>query len=242
MTWTIHDKGLSTNIDWRGLDSSRRGLNPDQRAQMYRLRKWNRRSKVSGSSDRNLVFALSEIAKVCYKLGLPRNVLETASFIYRRAIKERIIMGRSIQGVVTASVYMACRNCNVIGTLEEVWEAGNIAKKESGRSYRFLVRKLGARVPSADPSNYVSKFMGKLALSGSAEIIAMKILDQAIKLRLTIGRDPAGIAAAVIYIATRLTDEQRTQGEIAKQAHVTEVTIRNRYKEMIRKINFETKL
>jgi transcription initiation factor TFIIB len=70
----------------------------------------------------------------------------------------------------------------------------------------------------------------------------MKILDQAIKLRLTIGRDPAGIAAAVIYIATRLTDEQRTQGEIVKQAHVTEVTIRNRYKEMIRKINFETKL
>lgn len=126
--------------------------------------------------------------------------------------------------------------------MEEVGEAGNISKKESGRSYRFLVRKLGARVPSADPSNYVPKFMGQLALSGSAEIIALKILDQAVKLRLTNGRGPVGVAAAVKYIATRLTDEQRTQGEIAKQAYVTEVTIRNRYKEMIRKINFETKL
>jgi len=242
MTWTIHDKGLSTNIDWRDLDSSRRRLNPDQRAQMYRLRKWNRRSKVSGSSDRSLVFALSEMAKVSYKLGLPRNVLETASFIYRQAVKKRMIRGRSIQGVITASVYMACRNCNVIRTLEEVGDASNISKKESGRSYRFLVRKLGARIKSADPRNYVSKFIGQLALSGNAEIIALKILDQAVKLRLTNGRSPAGVAAAVTYIATCITDEQRTQGEVAKEAHVTEVTIRNRYKELIQRFDFEIKL
>jgi transcription initiation factor TFIIB len=126
--------------------------------------------------------------------------------------------------------------------LEEVGIAGNISKKESGRYYRVLIRRLDPRVPSVDPVNFVSRFMSRLALSGNAEIIALKILDQAIKLRLTIGRDPVGIAAAVTYIATRLTDEQRTQGEIAKQAHVTEVTIRNIYKEMIRKINFETKL
>lgn len=137
---------------------------------------------------------------------------------------------------------MACRNCNVIRTLEEVGNASNISKKESGRSYRFLVRKLGARVLSADPSNYVSKFVGQLALSGSAEIIALEILDQAVKLRLTNGRSPAGVAAAVTYIATCITDEQRTQSQVAKEAHVTEVTIRNRYKELIKRFNFEIKL
>jgi transcription initiation factor TFIIB len=242
MTWTIHDKGLSTNIDWRDLDYYRRRLNPEQRAQMYRLRKWNRRSKASEATDRNLMFALSEITKIVYKLRLPRNVLETASLIYRRAVKERLIRGRSIQGVVTASVYMACRNCNVIRTLEEVGIAGNISKKESGRQYRFLVKELGTRIPAVDPSKYVSRFMNQFALSGNTEIIAMKILELSIKLRLTSGRGPAGIAAAVTYIATRLTDEQRTQSDIAKQAHVTEVTIRNRYKDLIKNINFEIKL
>jgi len=242
MTWTIHDKGLSTTIDWSGLDSYRRRLSPDQRAQMYRLRKWNRRSKVSRASDRNLAFALSEITKVAYKLGLPRNVLETASVIYRRVVRKRLIRGRSIQGVAAASIYIACRQCNVIRTLEEVGKAAHISKKESGRNYRFLIRKLDTKVPSVDSSNYVSKFMSQLALSGNVEIIAMKILDQAIKLRLTNGRGPAGIAAAVTYIACLLTGEQRTQGEIAKEARVTEVTIRNRYKELIQKFNFEVKL
>jgi transcription initiation factor TFIIB len=242
INWTIHDKGLSTNIDWRDQDSSGRRLNSDQRTRMHRLRKWNRRSKVSGASDRSLAFALSEITKVAYKLGLPKNVLETASNIYRRAVREHLIRGRSIQGVVTASVYMACRNCNIIRTLEEVGKAENMSKKKSGKHYRFLIKKLDTKVHSVDPRNYISKLMNQFALSGKAEIIASKTLDQATKLRLTSGRSPAGIAAAVTYIATRLTDEKRTQSEIAKEAHITEVTIRNRYKELTRKINFEIKL
>jgi transcription initiation factor TFIIB len=59
------------------------------------------------------------------------------------------------------------------------------------------------------------------------------------ELRLTSGRGPAGIAAAATYIASLLTDERRTQGEIAKGAHVTEVTIRNRYKELTQRLNIE---
>ena len=237
LTWTIHDKGLSTIIDWHGRDVYGRKLKPMQRAQVYRLRKWHRRSKVSGATERNLAFALSELTKVAYKLNLPKNVLETASVLYRRVVRRRLIRGRSIQGVAAASIYMACRQCNIIRTLEEVSRAAHITKKEGGRNYRFLLRKMQTKVPPVDPKNYVSKFINHLALSGDTESIAMKILDLAIELRLTSGRGPAGIAAAATYIASLLTDERRTQGEIARRARVTEVTIRNRYKELTQKLN-----
>jgi transcription initiation factor TFIIB len=134
---------------------------------------------------------------------------------------------------------MACRQCNVIRTLEEVAGAAHISKKEGGRNYRFLLRKLNTRVPPVDPQSYISKFVNQLTLSGETESIAMKILDQAVYLRLTSGRGPAGIAAAATYIASLLMDERRTQGEIAKGAHVTEVTIRNRYKELTQRLNIE---
>jgi len=93
------------------------------------------------------------------------------------------------------------------------------------------------KVPLVDPKNYVSKFVNHLALSGDTENIALKILDQAIELRLTSGRGPGGMAAAATYIASLLTDERRTQGEIARAAHVTEVTIRNRYKELAQRLD-----
>jgi len=239
LTWTIHDKGLSTTIDWHDRDVYGRKLAPDQKARVYRLRKWHRRSKVSGAMERNLAYALSELTKISYKLNLPRNVLETASVIYRRVVRERLIRGRSIQGVAAATIYMACRQCGVVRSLEEVAEAAHITKKEGGRNYRFLLRRLETRIPQVDHQNYISKFVSQLTLSGETENIAKMILDQAMDMKLTSGRGPAGIAAAATYIASTITDERRTQGAIAKGAHVTEVTIRNRYKELTKKLSIE---
>lgn len=242
LTWLIHDQGLSTRIGWHDRDAYGRRLKPVQKARVYRLRKWQRRSKVSGSTERNLAYALSELTKIAYKLNLPRNVLETASVIYRRVVKQRLIRGRSILGVTTASIYMACRHCNIIRTLDETAEAANISKKECARNYRFLLKRLEVDVPPVDSHKYISKIVNQLTLTGETESIATNILDQAIDLRLTSGRGPSGMTAACTYIASVITDDRRTQGEIAKAANVTEVTIRNRYKELTRELDINVKL
>lgn len=142
LTYTIHDKGLSTMIDWHDRDIYGKGLSPGQKAQVYRLRKWQRRIRVSDATERNLAFALSEITKIANNLNLPKNILETASLIYRKAVKERLIRGRSIQGVTSAAIYLACRQCGLPRTLEEIAQASNVNKKEVGRSYRFLIKEL----------------------------------------------------------------------------------------------------
>ena len=79
-------------------------------------------------------------------------------------------------------------------------------------------------------------------MEGKAEEIAHKIISMARKLKLTSGRGPTGIAAAASYIASVLTGERKTQREIAEIAQVTEVTIRNRYKELVEKLLFEITL
>ena len=235
---SIHDHGLSTVIDWRDRDYYGRNLTPDGGVNAYRLRKWDRRSKISDSGERNLAFALSELTKWTYKLNLPRNVLDTAALNYRQAINKHLIRGRSIRGIAAASIYMACRQCNVIRTLDEVTKEAHISKKEMGRNYRFLLRVLRTKVPAADPQRYVSRFVNQLQLSGETEMIALKIIEQATEMKITIGRGPAGMAAAATYLASFLMDDRRTQGEIAKGANVTEVTIRNRYKELSKRLLF----
>ena len=242
VTWTIHDKGLSTTIGWQDRDASGRKLSPEERARLYRLRKWHRRSKVSDSTQRNLAHALSEMSKISYKLNLPRNVIETSSMIYRRAIQKQLIRGRTIQSVAVASIYMACRQCGIIRTLEDVAVAANITKKEAARNYRFLLRELKPSLTQVAPQRYISKIVNKLELTGETERLALKILSEASDMKLTSGRGPSGIAAACIYISSQLTDERRTQGEIAREAQVTEVTIRNRYKELAQRLDFDVML
>ncbi len=184
-----------------------------------------------------MAFALSEITKISNNLNLPKNILETASVIYRKAVKERLIRGRSIQGVTSAALYLACRQCGLPRTLTNA-QASNVNKKEVGRSYRFLIKELTIRFHRLD-SQYITKFSNQLTMQGKVEEIAHKILASAKELKLTSGRGPTGIAAAASYIASVLTGERKTQREIAEIAQVTEVTIRNRYKELVERLMFE---
>ena len=242
MTFTIHDKGLSTMIDWRDRDSHGKDLTPKRRAQIYRLRKWQRRIRVSDATERNLAFALSEIDRMSSHLGLPRNVREAAAVIYRRAVEERLIRGRSIEGVAAAALYAACRECKVPRTLDEIADVSRVTKKEIGRSYRFIARELLIHLRPTSPTDYIPRFGSELGLSGEVQSKAIELLKEATKKGLTSGRGPTGVAAAAIYIASVLYGERRTQRDVADVARVTEVTVRNRYKELCEKLGLDVEL
>jgi len=242
MTLTIHDKGLSTMIDWRDRDSHGKDLTPKRRAQIYRLRKWQRRIRVSDATERNLAFALSEIDRMSSHLTLPRNVREAAALIYRKAVEERLIRGRSIEGVAAAALYAACRESKVPRTLDEIAEVSRVSKKEIGRSYRFIARELLIHLRPTSPVDYISRFGSDLNLSGQVQSKAIELLKEATKKGLTSGRGPTGVAAAAIYIASVLMGERRTQRDVADVARVTEVTVRNRYKELCDKLGLDVEL
>lgn len=242
LTFTIHDKGLSTMIDWRNRDSYGKDLAPKRRAQIYRLRKWQRRIRVSDATERNLAYALSELDRMASSLGLPRNVREIAAMLYRRAVEQRLIRGRSIEGVAAAALYAACRQSRIPRTLDEVAEVSRVGKKEIGRSYRFIARELHLSIPPTSPIDYVPRFISELKLLGEVQAEAIQILKQAANKGLTSGRGPTGVAAAAIYVASVLANSRRTQREVAAVARVTEVTVRNRYKELVEKLDLEVPL
>ena len=239
MTLTIHDQGLSTSIGWKDTDYAGRKLSPETRNKLYRLRKWNRRSKITDSFNRNLSQALGIMTKLSNKMNLPRNVLETGSMIYRKALKKNLIRGHTIKGVLVASLYTACRQCGVVRSLTDVAEAADISRKTAARNYRFLRRKLDLTVPRVQRTGYIHRLVSQLRLYGHTEMLALKILEEVSKKNLTNGRSPAGIAASCIYISSRITNERLTQHQVAQVAQVTEVTIRNRYKELLEKLDIE---
>jgi transcription initiation factor TFIIB len=142
MTYMIHDKGLSTMIDWKNKDIFGKEISAKIRGQIYRLRKWQSRIRVSDATERNLTFALSELDRMASNLDLQKNLRESSAKIYRDAVGAHLIRGRSIEGVAAASLYAACRRFKVPRTLNEIAEVARVDKKEIGRSFRFISREL----------------------------------------------------------------------------------------------------
>jgi transcription initiation factor TFIIB len=235
LTFTKHDKGLTTEIG-KGLGELYK-VPGKKRAQYYRLRKWHKR--LIESKDRNLSFALSELQRIISFLNLPKPVHERIARYYEDAVDKGLVRGRSIESVIAALVYAVSRQFGTPRTLDEIAEASGLEKREIGRTYRYVARELGIRILPANPKDYVPRFCSILNLSDKVQANAIKILRKAKKLDITSGKGPTGVAAAAIYIACVLTGEKRTQREVASIVNVTEVTIRNRYKELVEKLGLE---
>ncbi|MFC4245452.1 transcription initiation factor IIB family protein [Natribaculum luteum] len=232
-TKMMHDQGLSTNIGWQDKDAYGKALSSRQRQKMQRLRTWNERFRTRDSKERNLKQALGEIDRMASALGLPENVRETASVIYRRALEEDLLPGRSIEGVATASLYAAARQAGTPRSLDEISAVSRVDRMELTRTYRYIVRQLGLEVKPADPEHYVPRFVSGLDLSDETERMARELLDSARSEGVHSGKSPVGLAAAAVYAAALLTNEKVTQNEVSEVANISEVTIRNRYKELL---------
>ncbi|MDY6819873.1 MAG: transcription initiation factor IIB, partial [Halobacteriales archaeon] len=232
-TKMMHDKGLSTNIGWQDKDAYGKSLNARQREKMQRLRTWNERFRTRNSKERNLKQALGEIDRMASALGLPENVRETASVIYRRALDEDLLPGRSIEGVATSCVYGAARQAGVPRSLDEINDVSRVEKDEIARTYRYVVRELGLEIQPADPESYVPRFASDLELAEEAEQRARELLASAKEQGVHSGKSPVGLAAAAIYAAALLTNNRVTQAAVSEAADISEVTIRNRYHELL---------
>lgn len=230
----VPSMGLSTMIGWENRDIYGNKLSPKKRAQIYRLRKWQIRTRSQGSYERNLSHAIRELERLSSQLGIHNGVKETAAVIYRRAIEKKLVRGRSIEAMVAASVYAGSRLRKVPRTLDEIAQCTRVNKKELGRCYRLILRELHISIPIASPVDFISRFSEELKISGKTQQRAIEILNQAKEFGITAGKDPTGLAAAALYISSITEGERRTQREIAEIARITEVTVRNRYKEIVR--------
>lgn len=233
MTQTMHDKGLTTTIDWKNKDAYGRSLSSEKKSQMNRLRKWQTRIRTKHAGERNLQFALSETDRMASSLGVPRSVREVASVLYRRALNEDLIRGRSIEGVATSTLYAACRMEGIPRSLDEVAAVSRVERMEIGRTYRYLSQELSLEMEPVDPKKYVPRFCSELDLPEEVQAKANEIIDTTAEKGMLSGKSPTGYAAAAIYASALLCNEKKTQREVANVAQVTEVTIRNRYQEQI---------
>jgi transcription initiation factor TFIIB len=227
-----YDMGLSTIIGRTDRDASGRKIDAAMHATMQRLRTWDSRAHIRTSSDISLIQAFNELDILKDKLALPDAVVEKSAYIYRKAKSNGLTRGRTISGLIAASVYAACREMSTPRTLKDIAAAANISHKHIAKVYRLLLIELDIKVPLVDEIKCIAKVANKANLSEKTKRQAIRIMDEVIENEISAGKNPMGFAATILYLSCLRTGENKTKTDIAKAAGVTEVTLRNRFKEL----------
>ena len=222
----LPDMGLSTVIDKSNIK------NPD----LKRAAKWNSRMTWD---KRNMLIATTELKRIASNLNLPDHIKKSAIRLYKEAFKRKLLRGRSINGMVAACLYFACREKKIPRTLQEILDETSISAKNVRRCYRTIIRELNLKAPSTDPISLIPRYIAELNLDAEIEKTTINILQKFITNFSTSGKDPKGLCAGALYLVCKIRNKRISQKEIANLVGVTEVTLRSRYKELIRKLNIE---
>ncbi|MDP8941566.1 MAG: transcription initiation factor IIB [Thermoproteota archaeon] len=237
-----HDMGLATMIGSEDKDASGRKIDAAMRFTMNRLRTWDRRSQTDTSTDRNLRQAFSELDRLKDKLGLSDAVIEKTAYIYRKVQERGLVRGRIKSEILAAAIYIACREMGFPRTLKDITAISDIKRSYIAKAYRMLIIELDLKIPLIDPIKCISRIANNAKISEKTRRQAIDIMHDIVKSGISAGKDPMALAAAVLYLSCLRTDENKIQRYIADAAGVTEVTIRNRYKNIIKASSIPSKL
>ena len=240
-TLAQHDMGIATDISISSTDFSGKKISSTVSSQMQNLRKWQQRVRVTSPRERRLTNVLGKISETCEKCSLPRNAIETASMLYRSLDGKNIeVKGKSVISITIAVVYMACKQCGIVRSIEEISRNVCAPKdvkaktKLASKYYRNLVLEIGnVTTPAVTMDRYISKIANLTKTDVRIERLALEIAEKTGNNGITDGKAPNGIASAYLYVSSVLLGQNVLQRDVSTVSGITEVTIRNRVKEIL---------
>lgn len=235
----IHEV-VRTNIGPRTVIRGRRDasgglLTSDVASKFARLSKIQ--NSIFDSFERNLKIAVPLLENVRERLHIPKVVARNALNIYQCVVKQKLTIGRSIESLLSASMFAAMRINSIPLTMDEILEITKIPKKQCVKNFKLIQLKvlpsLNFKVKTLDPDIYIDRFVNDLKLPMECRNYAVKLLNEAKDRGYNIsGKDPKGLAAALIYTASKVCGEKRTQREICEISQITQLTLRKRRTEL----------
>jgi transcription initiation factor TFIIB len=227
-----HDMGLNTVIGNNNKDSHGQSIDASMHSTMKRLRTYDFRSQTRTSADRNLMRAFGELGRQRDKLGLSDAMIDKTAYIYRKALGKGLVKGRSTSAILAAAIYIACREMGAARSLNDISEITDVRRKVISRSYMILIQQLEIIMPLIDPIKCIAKIANKANLSEKSKRMAIDVMKELVNTQLPTGKRPMSLAATILYLSCLRNDEAVTQKELAEAAGVTEVTMRNRIKDL----------
>ncbi|MGC9153172.1 MAG: transcription initiation factor IIB [Vulcanisaeta sp.] len=243
----VRAKPISPALPGHGLGSSIISVTHDLLLQrrlraLIRLNRFNQYQYT----ERRITELLDVIKPVKYELNLPDSVIEEALVLFRQLSSKYDLRGVRTKDLALVLLYVSCKRAKIVCPLRELRNILSIERSKRISKLLGLVRQVVGNndivIKSQEElGRFLQRVINALRLGEDVRYyvtrLAMDIINEGQRKRLTNGRTFYALVASAVYIAITLMGIRKRQRDVAEVSGVTDVTIRNRYKEIISKMN-----
>jgi transcription initiation factor TFIIB len=243
----LHNKYSNTRISSVNHDASGRRLSSQVSQRFSRLKRRDQLSFGLSSAEKREIKVLIYLRGLAERVGVKIGVIDEAESIFKRARREKLTNGISVLVVVSAVLFAACQTLGIPKHLSEIARESLASSKDpeiarrhfilAGRFYRRLMDELRLQPAASFRVAYVSRIAEALKISGKTQGFAIQILKIAKEKRFVSGKNPAGVAAAALYLAAEYNNERIMQKKLAKEASVSDTAVRNLAQALRKKVS-----
>ncbi|KAM0688444.1 transcription initiation factor IIB [Conglomerata obtusa] len=183
--------------------------------------------------ERALLNGFSLIQTYCDRANIPQTISDQSKVFFKNVVEKKISKGKNVESVVAACIHLACKSMKCPRTFKEISIICNVPKEEIGKSYK-VIEKHFDKMKIIGTDEIVARFCSNLSLGIEVQKMAVKVSKKAMECGCGAGKSPVSVAAAIIYMMTYLySRDKKVQKDIHCVTKVSEVTIKNTYKELI---------
>ncbi|KAM0675345.1 transcription initiation factor IIB [Gurleya vavrai] len=188
---------------------------------------------VMRGPERALLNGFSLIQTYCDRASIPQTISDQSKVFYKSVLERKISKGKNVESIVSACIHLACKHMKCPRTFKEISIICNVPKEEIGKSYK-LIEKHFDKMKIIGTDEIVARFCSNLSMGIDVQKMAVKVSKKAMEKGCGAGKSPVSVAAAVIYMMTYLyAKDKKAQKDIQNVTKVSEVTIKNTYKELV---------
>jgi len=205
-----------------------------------RFQTWNAMSY----KERSLNEVYKFMTTICKANNINQIIITEAKSLYSIVAETKISRGPNRIGIIVASVFFACKNCNVPRSdkeLSKIFNLKNTIVTNGIKKFREIIKCNKAnshrivRSKSIKPNDLIDRYCNKLNISDSDNI--KEICKKAETFNLVSENTPPSISAGCIYYYIIKNNLNISKKEIHDVCEISEVTINKCYKKILEKLD-----
>jgi len=183
------------------------------------------------------------IKSIAMNAGIPKLIIDEAMRVHKRISEQKTFRGLNRDGIIAASIYIACRIHNYPRTAREIatiFHLDSTSATKGCKNATTIINQMEIEVGDEEktilhttsPADFIQRYCSRLSFNEELTKVAQFVCMQVERRKIIPENTPQSVAAGIIYYIVDKCGLSISKTDIRSISDISEVTINKCYKKL----------